>query len=278
VIDQVCGCSVTAFQSQYLETRRPVVITGLAEGWPALSQWSPAVLANRFGERTVEVRRAGKLYRTLLKNYVRYLDGQAARLWNSGPQSQSQELIYLHALVLPQTLPELLDEFAAPPHFLPNWMTHPRLAPALPAAVRASAVLFVGPAGVGSATHRDRFHTHAWLTQIYGEKQVWLISPERHHESYQNPQDQDRSLADNFEDLAAGRYPLLKPESVASLTLRPGDTLFIPAGWWHGAKCLTTSISLSENFMNRTNFSEFCRDFPLPPETEEYFAVGQECC
>ena len=43
--------------------------------------------------------------------------------------------------------------------------------------------------------------------------------------------------------------------------LHPGETLFVPAGWWHTVKILTHSITISVNVANPPNWGAFVSDY-----------------
>ena len=267
MIERVATCNAEQFTRLYLEPRRPIVLTGLADRWPALAGWTPAAFGSRFGERKIQVRRNGTTYRTTLAYYVDYLkkQTQSSRRPNSTYQGAG-DVLYLHALVLADALPELLGDFNVPDLFSPNWLEDVALAPCLPIGVRQSFVLFMGPEGASSKTHRDRYHTHAWFTQLYGEKNFQMLAPDLLSVSYQDSQDKDRACIGDLAKFDAHQYPELDPKHIEDVWLGPGDTLFIPAGWWHSARCLTTSVSLSENFVNASNFKEFSRDIQLPAQ------------
>ena len=56
--------------------------------------------------------------------------------------------------------------------------------------------------------------------------------------------------------------------------VEPGDVLFIPERWWHTAESLSTSITLSGNWVERSNWEAFFeRHFldhvPLMPRVRE---------
>ena len=43
-------------------------------------------------------------------------------------------------------------------------------------------------------------------------------------------------------------FPLLAGAAYVDMVLEPGDVLFLPRGWWHYLKSLSTSISLAFHF------------------------------
>jgi len=43
--------------------------------------------------------------------------------------------------------------------------------------------------------------------------------------------------------------------------LNPGESLFVPAGWWHTTRLLSATISVSVNSANAANWRDFRRDF-----------------
>jgi len=43
--------------------------------------------------------------------------------------------------------------------------------------------------------------------------------------------------------------------------LLPGETLFVPAGWWHTARIVSTSITVSINGANAPNWAAFTRHY-----------------
>src|SRR5471032_3612092 len=44
-----------AFLDEFYSLNQPVIITGMMDGWPARSKWSPAYFRERYAERVVEV-------------------------------------------------------------------------------------------------------------------------------------------------------------------------------------------------------------------------------
>jgi hypothetical protein len=42
---------------------------------------------------------------------------------------------------------------------------------------------------------------------------------------------------------------------------RPCETLFVPSGWWHTARILEPSITVSANAVNASNWEGFVSDY-----------------
>jgi hypothetical protein len=57
------------------------------------------------------------------------------------------------------------------------------------------------------------------------------------------------------------RFPLFAQAQGIRFKLSPGETLFVPAGWWHTARIVTTSITVSINGANAPNWKSFTRDY-----------------
>ena len=57
------------------------------------------------------------------------------------------------------------------------------------------------------------------------------------------------------------RFPLFAKATPTVFDLHPGETLFVPSGWWHTVKILSPSITISVNTANRPNWAAFVRDY-----------------
>ena len=108
------------------------------------------------------------------------------------------------------------------------------------AALPGAASFWFGPAGTVTPLHHDTlmlFHT-----QIAGRKRWRFISPLQtpllynHFEVY-SPIDLDKP------DL--NRYPRFREATVLEVIAEPGDTVFLPLGWWHQVASLDVSLSFS---------------------------------
>jgi len=152
--------------------------------------------------------------------------------------------------------PELLNDFAQP-YFEDNCYSQ------LTGPMRAWYVdhfswLFIGPRGTFTPLHVDLFRTHAWLAQIRGRKHCLLYSPD--DRAYYR---EDMNLTNPDPD----SYPSeLRKATAYESILEPGETLCVPSGWAHHVVSLSASITLSFNFVNRSNYTEhilgICAELP----------------
>lgn len=112
--------------------------------------------------------------------------------------------------------------------------------------------------------------TISFLGQIWGEKRLRLYSPDQYacfypieaYNFYQTCQ-ADPSQPDD------ARFPRLKEARPADVSIRPGDLLIIPAGWYHCVWAVDDVFSVSR-FMEQTVAERLHRDRtagirPVPP-------------
>jgi hypothetical protein len=136
-------------------------------------------------------------------------------------RTQDESPDYLRGWCLSE-FPELRAQYERPPHF-PCWTD------LLPRKTRPTwKWLFLGPARSGSAMHRDFMGTAAWNMLFEGEKEWWFYPP--------RPTEPSSSDGKGL-----------------SCVQRPGDIIYTPSNWWHQVRNATSTLALTENFVNDTN-------------------------
>jgi hypothetical protein len=116
----------------------------------------------------------------------------------------------------------------------------PGLLHGLASAVFGAALLWFGAAGTLTPLHHDTLML--LHTQLVGRKRWRLASP------LQTPRLYNTRSVFSPVDLAApdlARFPRLAGVQVFDVVLGPGETLFVPLGWWHQVEALDTSLSIS---------------------------------
>ena len=60
------------------------------------------------------------------------------------------------------------------------------------------------------------------------------------------------------------KFPLFANATPYRFILRPGETIFNPAGWWHATRILSPSIAMVISTINASNWDAFADDFTRP--------------
>lgn len=229
-VERVAAPSRIEFRERYLRRERPLVISGLTDGWSA-RDWSFAALSRRFGTRIVPVAvtrrgvihvdpRQGVSYRWMaLGEYL-------ARM--SGAEHPG---LYLTTPVEP-FLPELRRELDVPDYCRDARWRRSRL--------------WMGAAGTVAPLHRDLAHN--LFVQLVGRKRFWLYHRRDTPRLYPRPLLSRRPNFSRFDPERADdpHFPLARAAARLEVTLEAGEVLFLPALWWHHVRAL--EVSLSVNF------------------------------
>lgn len=233
-IDTVENIEPQHFKNEYYLPKKPLVITGLAKEWPAYKKWSWDYFKEIVGDQKVA------LYNNIKSDAYTPINtaddyktfGEYVDMIQKGPAAWRIFLfnIFDHA-------PELINDFTWPEHLMTGF-------------VKKYPMLFTG--GQSSITHMhfDIDLSHILHTQFAGRKRVLLFRHEEQHKLYRKPFEV-LSLADfsnysNKEGLPDyEKFPALRHAVGYDLTLNPGDTLFMPAGYWHHMEYIDSGFAMS---------------------------------
>jgi Cupin-like domain len=234
-VDTVDSISPEEFRDRYYNPMRPLVIKGLSKQWPAYEKWGWDYFASIVGEVQVGVYNNIKsdAYTPIntADDYMTF--GKYIDMVRKGPAEWRIFLfnIFEHA-------PQLIQDFEWPEHLLKGF-------------VKRYPMLFVG--GKGSITHMhfDIDLSHIIHTQFIGRKRVLLFPFQEQHKLYRKPWEVLSFV--NFEKyfdhqankLDFATFPALKLARGYEVVLEHGDTLFMPAGYWHHMEYLDSGFAMS---------------------------------
>jgi hypothetical protein len=236
-----------AYVRGHLNSLKPAIVLGAIDHWPARRKWTPQFFRERYGR--LEVTAGGKPWK---------LGELIDRILVSTPEHPAP---YLHNQPMANWPRELSADIAPIPACTrPNYLESP-LFPARTPPIYVEA--YIGGAGAAfPALHYDTMHTHAFLMQIYGSKEYLVFPPDQLPFLYPRTGiEANKSSIPDIENVDLSRFPLYAQAEGMRVELHPGETLFVPAGWWHTARILTTSITVSINGANAGNWADFRRDF-----------------
>jgi hypothetical protein len=132
----------------------------------------------------------------------------------------------------------------------------------------------MGPARSGTALHVDPLlGTHAWVTVVEGFKR-WVLFPYGTDPStigIQSPQIPSVLWFSNWYEKALERVP-----QAIEVLQRPGETVYVPAGWPHLVLNLEPTVAITQNYA--TEYPCFSRiEEGVQREEPELFNKWREC-
>lgn len=240
-IEKVATISGEDFQENFYKPLKPVVISNLAKEWPAYTKWTWDYFKEVVGGKKVGIYNNVKsdAYTPINKadDYTSF--GEYIDMVKQGPAQWRIFLfnIFSHA-------PQLVNDFSWPEHLMKGF-------------IKRVPMLFVG--GESSITHMhfDIDMSHIVHTQFAGRKRVLLFPYEEQHKLYRKPFEV-LSLADfsrYYQDNGTPDYkqfPALKLARGYEVVLEHGETLFMPAGYWHHMEYLDSGFAMSLRAVQRT--------------------------
>lgn len=237
VVDNIDGKD---FHEKYYRPKLPVVIKDLSKSWPAYQKWNWDYFKEIVGDKKVGIYNNVKsdAYTPVNKadDYTTF--GEYVDMIRRGPAAWRIFLfnIFSHA-------PQLTKDFTWPDHLMKGF-------------VKRVPMLFVG--GQGSITHMhfDIDMSHILHTQFAGRKRVLLFPYHEQHKLYRKPFEV-LSIADfsNYYDdekskLDVEKFPAVRNAVGYDIILNPGDTLFMPCGYWHHMEYIDSGFAMSLRALN----------------------------
>jgi hypothetical protein len=226
-IQRVTALTRGEFRDQYLRKNKPVILTELMESWPARGKWSLDFFKEKYGHIKVPVyssksSQAGKHYLSAekymsFKEYIETIE--------KGPTD-----IRLFLFKMFEKIPELKLDYRVPDVMEGFYKEYP--------------YTFFGGQGSKVPMHYDIDMSHVFLSQFEGNKRVVLFSPEQSKKLYHQPFTVASYIDVDNPDF--NTFPALKRAHGYECILKPGETLFIPSGYWHYITYLDAGFSMSQ--------------------------------
>ncbi len=233
-IQRVSNLCPSSFLTYYYGVNRPVIIEDVVTKWPAMQKWNLDFLRTNFGNERVAFQsgrsaidhRDSFVDHTVQASLAEFLDLIKQESWNSSPPY----LIAHDRLLDKIAFKPLLDDLIFDTRYFDPTNAHGRV------------FFWLGPAGSATPMHRDL--GNVYMAQIIGCKQIKMVPATQMHLIYN---DGGYHSEADFDNLDFERFPLLKKAFIMEFTLKPGDLLFIPVGWWHFVKSEEITVTITGN-------------------------------
>jgi len=220
--------TVTAELPRALRGRRPIVVTDLAATWAART-WTLGSLGSHHGAVRVKVARlqGSEVLRDPRRGLV-LEDARLGAFVDSVARGAASGYLMTHVDELPPSMRDALPT--------PSVCTR---------GSRPVSKLWISSAGTVSSLHFDvQSNLH---TVLSGAKRFLLFAPRdalRVH-PYGLLSSVPNGAAVDPESPDLSRHPRFARARAHVAELRPGETLFIPAGWWHHVRSLEHTIAVN---------------------------------
>ena len=252
--------SMAAFE-KHLKKPAPHVIKGAIEAWPASHErpWMDPdyLLSKTLGGRRLVPVELGRSYTDddwgqRIITFREFIDDYLLK-------DEGDKIGYLAQHDLFTQIPALRKDICIPDFC---YTSPPPPAPGTPLYGKDTKELsepylnaWFGPAGTISPLHTDAYHNI--LCQVVGKKYIRLYSPEQSEKLYPRGTEGEGIDMSNtsrvpVEEVEMGllidddnEFPMFADAEYVETVLHEGECLYIPVGWWHYVRSLTTSFSVS---------------------------------
>jgi hypothetical protein len=228
-IDIVDNISKEAFEKNYLNPRKPLIIKNMSKDWPAYEKWDLDYMKKAVGDQIVPLYDSSKAdpSKPINASAAEMKFGDYIDLIRNTPTDLR---IFLFDPI--KHAPDLLADYRAPKDLMGGFLdSYPNM--------------FFGGKGSVTFLHYDIDLAHIFHTHFNGRKHVILFENKWKERLYQIPY-ATYALEDyDVENPDFKKFPALAGVSGLEAILEHGDTLFMPTGYWHWMKYLDGSFSIS---------------------------------
>jgi histone arginine demethylase JMJD6 len=250
VVEKKYGMTYEEFATKHLFANYPVVIGDACKDWAAKHKFTPEFFKTNYSDRDVRVR--NQVFK--LGEFIDLMMASTEENPAPYPCTLQIETDY------PELLPDVTPRFS---YALPD-RVHSKLLPKqLLAGANTLEIFFGSPGAMFPYVHYDYMGLHAYITQLYGQKEFTVIPPDQTPYVYPLANDGWVSEVSDIRNPDLAKFPLFAKATPVSFVVGPGETLFIPCGWWHTARSLTPTISVALDGLNASNWKRYMNEVDL---------------
>ena len=120
--------------------------------------------------------------------------------------------------------------------------------------------MLAGQARTGTNFHVDPNFTAAWNTVVYGRKKWIMFPPDVLPPNLELNGSQVEQAESVIEWFVSSYDSIHEPgthwqQHVQECVCEPGETVYIPAGWWHLVLNLDTTVAVTQNYVSEVNLA-----------------------
>ncbi|KAI8598817.1 hypothetical protein EDD21DRAFT_381473 [Dissophora ornata] len=257
--------SVT-FYRRYAYPNRPVMVQNSGvDLWPAWEQWTLDALAAKHGNTLFRVSNIDSntvpSFDLCFKDFLHYLR-----------YNRDQDPLYLFDPRFADIVPEMGTAYEVPMYFKVDFFSLLKEDARPP-----YRWILIGPQRTGAPWHIDPSGTSAWNTLLSGHKRWALYPPHMVPPGHDPTSPKRMSSVEWYLDV----YPFLSPEvRPIEIVQHPGQTIYVPSGWWHMVLNLDDTVAVTQNFADETNICQVKRALRMnrneTVQVERWEAIARE--